>query len=78
MFSLTDVSIFNEQGLKPPPPNASFYTCRAVSDQPLVPALVLQQTAVDIESKMGIFTGFSFLSQRFMSKRLFAYQYLLE
>ena len=46
--------------------------CRVVSDQPLLPVLVLQQTAVDLENKMEIFTGFSFLSQGFMSKRLFS------
>ena len=39
--------------------------CRVVSDQPLLPVLVLQQTAVDLENKMGMFTGFSFLSQGF-------------
>ena len=52
--------------------------CRVVSDQPLLPVLMLQQTAVDLENKMGIFTGFSFLSQGFMSKRLLLYQYLLQ
>ena len=45
--------------------------CRVVSDQPLLPVLVLQQTAVNLENKMGMFTGFSFLSQGFMSKTTF-------
>ena len=52
--------------------------CGVVSDQPLLPVLMLQQTAVDLENKMGIFTGFSFLSQGFMSKGLLLYQYLLQ
>ena len=33
-----------------------------------MPVLVLQQTAVDPENKMGMFTGFSFLSQGFRAK----------
>ena len=40
------------------------YKCRVVTDQPLVPA-------VDLESNMRIFTGFSFLSLGFMSERLY-------
>ena len=53
--------------------------CRVVSDQPLLPVfIVLQQTAVDLENKMEIFTGFNLLSQGFTSKRLLLYQYLLQ
>ena len=72
MSSLTDVSIFNEQGLKSPKMPLLYLQSRFRSTLSACLSVV-----VDLESKMGIRTGFSFPSQGFISKRLCLYQYLL-
>ena len=63
-----------DRALTPPPPpqkNALFNMYRVVSNQPLLLGLMLQQTAVDLETRWGYLLVLAFSSKDLWAKDYF-------